>query len=753
MNNYLEHETEVKFVDGLLAKSQDWQWFIDEIESNFDLEDILNYEDFQSRNNHLRIVLGNFIKLLEVFDNDLRFNKAVLSDIYNIARFYIGSRTVYESIKIITTNMGKILFVVVWLTKIENSDNATEYLTDMRFLSLSNLFQAINMQSFVTEEDNISNYLDTIEVDGFDIHKKCIMDNLKNVAYVISDDFFEVYGNNLLSANAFKYQTIQKKTFITWQEDTLLDMLAVSFKKKSIIPLYSTGNSSVPDYKRWTSELIGQLKVFFDNSIADFTLETIDYIQNGVIPEKVVVDTHCRMLKELIEKEEDFKIYSSSTYAVIASMFFDESINRIEKTGDVIELIKCIQKVESITLLMKFRDDGFPLSKDQQLSIKQYIVNQYKRIENIEDIYNLKEYLSNKDIAKHITQSYYNLVMKKFLKVVDNPRQQLIPTLFYQAMHFLLDVVETNQEVDKRIVKRDMIGMQEYWQTEIFGEQCKNLQMFQYSTSVESDIIDEFNKCALVNPISIAQKCLFAGTDDMVEALEAMSKNAIVYMVKKMNLSPVFPLDGAVINYDKHEIDVLLKKQIEEIKEKYGYKFLNVLDTDIYVSGIYERYRELAIFTIPMFRDERKVYSLIEETLNTKLIPYDDKIMLGHLTQLFPLLEMQIRKLGKMFGIVHFKERTSEFMKFKDPCSVLCELLKMVYNELGSFENASDLLFVYHFMYNGNSMNIRNECIHGRDYLEGGQLRYAFKVTLLALHMINCRIKVIEENMDKEEKI
>jgi len=58
-------------------------------------------------------------------------------------------------------------------------------------------------------------------------------------------------------------------------------------------------------------------------------------------------------------------------------------------------------------------------------------------------------------------------------------------------------------------------------------------------------------------------------------------------------------------------------------------------------------------------------------------------------------------------------------MKFKDPSSVLCELLKMVYNELGSFENASDLLFVYHFMYNGNSLNIRNECIHGRDYLKG----------------------------------
>ena len=152
-----------------------------------------------------------------------------------------------------------------------------------------------------------------------------------------------------------------------------------------------------------------------------------------------------------------------------------------------------------------------------------------------------------------------------------------------------------------------------------------------------------------------------------------------------------------------------------------------------------------------MFKEEKKLYDLIEEILDTKLIPFGEQIQLGHLTQLFPLLEIQIRKLGKIFGIVPFKEKASEFMKFKDPSSVLRELLEDIYKELGSFENASDLLFVYHFMYNGNSLNIRNECIHGRNYLQGGQLRYAFKVTLLSLYMILFRIKVIEDNMDDEE--
>ena len=76
-------------------------------------------------------------------------------------------------------------------------------------------------------------------------------------------------------------------------------------------------------------------------------------------------------------------------------------------------------------------------------------------------------------------------------------------------------------------------------------------------------------------------------------------------------------------------------------------------------------------------------------------------------------------------------------------------MLEEIYAELGSFENVPDFLFVYHFMYNGNSLNIRNECIHGRNYIEGNQLGYAFKVTLLSLYMIMFRIKVIEGNYDE----
>lgn len=42
---------------------------------------------------------------------------------------------------------------------------------------------------------------------------------------------------------------------------------------------------------------------------------------------------------------------------------------------------------------------------------------------------------------------------------------------------------------------------------------------------------------------------------------------------------------------------------------------------------------------------------------------------------------------------------------------------------------------------------MRNECIHGRDYLSGGSLKFAFRATLFAIHMVNFRIRTIKDNV------
>ncbi len=62
--NYLEHETEVKYVDGLLAHSQEWQWLISQTEENFELKNVASWEEFRTNNSPARNVLSYYISIL-----------------------------------------------------------------------------------------------------------------------------------------------------------------------------------------------------------------------------------------------------------------------------------------------------------------------------------------------------------------------------------------------------------------------------------------------------------------------------------------------------------------------------------------------------------------------------------------------------------------------------------------------------------------------------------------------------------------
>ena len=106
-----------------------------------------------------------------------------------------------------------------------------------------------------------------------------------------------------------------------------------------------------------------------------------------------------------------------------------------------------------------------------------------------------------------------------------------------------------------------------------------------------------------------------------------------------------------------------------------------------------------------------------------------------------------------MLGIFPFKKNKTEFMQANDPSSLLREVLESIYENQHSFENVPDFLYIYNIMYNSNSYNIRNECVHGRKYLTGGELRFAFRATLFAVYMVIFRIDTIKSNVsDLTEK-
>lgn len=750
--NYLDHEIHVKFVEGILEQSQSWQWFIEYIENNYDLSDISSYIEYKNRSNSLVSILSKFANILEICDSNFRFKTILLQEIYEISKYYLGAIERESCEKKISSEFSKILFLSVWLTKLQNLGNDSKYIVDNRFMNQRNFHQTLNMQVFDYDKEEIILYLEKIKLRDFEIIKRNIEDNLNRVVYGISENFFEKYGDRLLSANCFDFQSFDRKTGLTWQEDTLLDMLQVSIRNGEIIPMYSNGDSIAPNYKEWTPDLLKQLKNYFNNNISDFVIESVDFLLNRKDPNIEIIETHCNLFLELISKGEDYEILTSSTYEILTMLFDEGVMDRTEKTEVIKGFYKKLHSITSINLLMRLHS-SFPLNRDQIQSKKDYIENQYRTISDINDIPNLTQYLENTDIARHINQTYYNETKDKFLDLTKNVNDILVANLFYQAMLFLIYVNQTNQIVDKRIVKQDMINLQEDWQKNRYQEQTKNLHEFTNSIQISTEEVEKYNKSILENPIIVANSTVLAKVDDLISVLERTSNHSLMYMVSRIEINNIFPIKDTGINFDRHETDNILRKQVEKIIEKYGYKFMNVLDADIYVSAIHERYKNNVYSVMALFNKEKELYKLLEKNIGVSLIPFNEQISLGHLTQLFPLLEIEIRQFGKLFGIVPFKENANEFMKFKDPSSILRELIENIYEELDGFESAPDLLFVYHFMYNSNSLNIRNECIHGRDYFEGYRLKFAFKVTMLALYMIRYRTNSILANSNSYNKV
>ena len=223
--NYLTHEVKVRVSEGIVAKDNNWQWFIDYIEENYNLEDIRNFDEFEQRKSSIFDILFYFYKILNVCKIECHFKSQLLSEIFRITRYHFGAIGKNECIINVNTEFGKLVFVLVWITKLENSDNKTTYLVDFRIVERKNLHQVIKMASLEERKEEILDYIGKIKLEGFEIILETIKSNLNKVNISISEDFFESYKDSLVSVNCFNFQLLNREKVLTWQENMLLNMV------------------------------------------------------------------------------------------------------------------------------------------------------------------------------------------------------------------------------------------------------------------------------------------------------------------------------------------------------------------------------------------------------------------------------------------------------------------------------------------------------------------------------------------------
>ena len=97
---YLDHEERVKFVDGVLAHSQEWQWLIDIIGEKAEFKDIDSWGDFVNERIQLQTIYEYFVKILSFCDREWEWPQVQIQQLWLIAQFrhdkYGGMRAGYH---------------------------------------------------------------------------------------------------------------------------------------------------------------------------------------------------------------------------------------------------------------------------------------------------------------------------------------------------------------------------------------------------------------------------------------------------------------------------------------------------------------------------------------------------------------------------------------------------------------------------------------------------------------------------------
>ena len=753
MKNYFEHEIDVKFYDNFLSNSKEWDWFINEIESEFKgfSSKINNWQDFSYSLGEISSVYDRLIKINSIDGVNLKITKSWLVQLYYCVQLYNSQKNIEEIWGFLDNDFSKLFAIVIYVTKIVNAQNGSNYLFYTPIFTQHNIYKLFNFDDVFTNYDIIINHLSLINLIDKDSLIDCFDSNVNKIDHPANNEIIEKYKNNLLSANCFNYQRLFAPNGESWEIQYLFDMLKISIKENEIVPFSIFNGISTPNISLWTNKILNDLIEYFNNDTASYIIESIRYLLYGICPSKNTINLHFDLLNEYLSSKDaldSFQNLNCSSLVIINKLIYEKKLTAEIKKKHMSNFLSIIHKYQSPDTIMELSKIHCILSEEQKTIVESYKKQLVNTITDVKTMTDFTDYcrkdsvqlgMDNETLAK-VADIFNTLIYKENNSVS-------MSHLFYEFMLFLINL-QKNVNVDKNQVKRIMIELQQLWENKFYDKCVSSMQTISHSFNVTEKEINTNNQLFLSSSSFIPRLCMPLKDKDILHMMEQSSENVLFSLCSHISISKTFP-KREELKIEKHDIELSFIKIIDRIKQEKGYKLLNHLESDVMLADIYRTFAEYTQLYMSLFHKDLDLYNKVKLKFNNEfnLIDYDGiNLYPAHLIQLFPILENKIREFGIHVSIVPFKETIDEFLHMKDASSVLQKILMEVFSETNSFEGAQDFFFIYQTMYNGNLLNVRNEACHGRDYLTGNRLKFAFKVTLFCLDLIMERINYIKSN-------
>lgn len=271
-----------------------------------------------------------------------------------------------------------------------------------------------------------------------------------------------------------------------------------------------------------------------------------------------------------------------------------------------------------------------------------------------------------------------------------------------------------------------------------------------YEQKIEKEKIIAFNQSFLMNPIILLRQNFSWNEKQILNSMKTTSQYTITAITKEntIYIDEFFPYRKKLEIYSNDSFEKCLSEYIENTQIKYEEQLLNSnLTATQYMYPIFEQNNyTLNIFS--KFLDE-KTYELMYKDIKDSFLKYEllnypkENIKVADVTQLIPLLELLIRELGIKNNILPFKEKQNQIHIMKDSSTILQNIIKNKYKINKNFNGSEVYLFLYNNLYNVNCLNLRNEIIHSRQFIDNpNQIKYAFKIMVLSIFWANLELSL-----------
>ena len=754
-SGYYEHEIKVKFTEGLINKSSDWQWLVECTEERFSApKKISSVNEFLGA---FSLIHDPYVILASVVDSTGDFKPSIssawLKKLYDcvLLRSGVIEPDNYDE----HAGLFALLGVISYATRLFNKLTGKNNLIDTRPIFYSNLHQLFDFTALAVEWPTLKCLAKRVNLSEIELVTETLRSNFEGIDRPINGDKVKKLMDDNFDADFLSFKAVDRGLFQTWQEALLCDAFRSSYQNRKLVPAISLGDGEdSADNSPWSECMVQQAKSSFEDDRAICLLETIEFAKWNRIPsacsQSILVDLAVNNTTQTIETAKTVSCIQCTALDLVIKLKNDSALIKEAQRFYIQSMNKLLKDRTDYDDLRYMSEHSFPMTKEQKCLLKTkcqtFFSESLTKVGSAHDLVMLfKEPLS----ATHCSQQDVAHALDLFIRYTESIDSETAE-LFYSAMVFMLDVL-SNPDVKNDWTKKVIITLRHAWQDKYYRQVVAGMNCFEQDFSVRDSDVKTINEQFLESPHSLAQSLIRLSDDSISSILEEMSEHALLYVFSKISVSEFYPDHVHVkISDDDRSIDKMIADEVERVYKERSYRLINVLDKEAILDGFFEKLK-VSIQLICSMIDIEPVYNEIVKFApeQYELLPNPgSRPALGHLTQLFPVLENTIRNIGEFFSIVPFRAKKNSFNKLREVSGILADLIGSVRKLTGTIQGCGEFIFVYFVMYSSNGYNVRNDCIHGRQYQGCADVAFAFRLTAICTYMMLKRLRGLEAIME-----